>query len=122
MIRPLLPNKSRGVPRVGHRRVLNGISSGLRTGALDGNSFSTTTSAKLKHFGPTPPATTQLPGRRQARLSLDTKTESVGLVETRKFHHEGFDTVDAGQNHLLAPGAVKTGQFRIGTPLDLQPG
>ena len=33
MIAPLLPNKSRGVPRVDDRRVLNGIVWVLRTGA-----------------------------------------------------------------------------------------
>ena len=32
-IRPMLPNKPRGVPRVNDRRVLNGISWGLRSGA-----------------------------------------------------------------------------------------
>ena len=34
MIEPLLPNKPRGVPRVDDRRVLNGIFSVLRSGAL----------------------------------------------------------------------------------------
>ncbi len=33
LIKPLLPNKSRGVPRVDDRRVLNGIYWRLRTGA-----------------------------------------------------------------------------------------
>ena len=33
VIQPLLPNKSRGVPRVDDRRVLNGIFWRLRTGA-----------------------------------------------------------------------------------------
>ena len=33
IIEPLLPNKSRGVPRVNDRRVLNGIFWRLRTGA-----------------------------------------------------------------------------------------
>lgn len=33
VIEPLLPNKSRGVPRVDDRRVLNGIFWRLRTGA-----------------------------------------------------------------------------------------
>ena len=33
VIEPLLPNKPRGVPRVDHRRVLNGISWRLRTGS-----------------------------------------------------------------------------------------
>ncbi len=33
VIEPLLPNKLRGVPRVDDRRVLNGIFSGLRSGA-----------------------------------------------------------------------------------------
>ena len=33
VIRPLLPNKPRGVPRVDDRRVLNGIFWRLRTGA-----------------------------------------------------------------------------------------
>jgi len=33
VIQPLLPNKSRGVPRVNDRRVLNGIFWRLRTGA-----------------------------------------------------------------------------------------
>lgn len=33
MISPLLPNKSRGVPRVDDRRVLNGIFWVLRSGA-----------------------------------------------------------------------------------------
>ena len=33
-IRPMLPNKPRGVPRVNDRRVLNGIFWVLRSGAL----------------------------------------------------------------------------------------
>jgi len=33
MIAPLLPNKPRGVPRVGDRRVVNGIFWVLRTGS-----------------------------------------------------------------------------------------
>jgi hypothetical protein len=33
VIQPLLPNKSRGVPRIDDRRVLNGIFWRLRTGA-----------------------------------------------------------------------------------------
>jgi transposase len=48
-IKPMLPNKPRGVPRVNDRRVLNGIFWVLRSGApwrdLPGA------------FGPTPPAT-----------------------------------------------------------------
>ena len=32
-IKPMLPNKPRGVPRVNHRRVLNGIFWVLRSGA-----------------------------------------------------------------------------------------
>jgi len=49
-IKPMLPNKPRGVPRVNDRRVLNGIFWVLRSGAPwrdlpDG-------------FGPYPPATT----------------------------------------------------------------
>lgn len=33
MIKPLLPNRPRGVPRVNDRRVLNGIFRALRSGA-----------------------------------------------------------------------------------------
>lgn len=33
VIQPLLPNKSRGVPRIDDRRVLNGVFWRLRTGA-----------------------------------------------------------------------------------------
>lgn len=38
-IRPHLPNKPRGVPRVDDRRVLNGIFWCLRSGALNRPSF-----------------------------------------------------------------------------------
>lgn len=34
-IKPMLPNKPRGVPRVNDRRVLDGIFRVLRSGALD---------------------------------------------------------------------------------------
>jgi transposase len=33
VIRPMLPNKARGIPRVGDRRILNGIFWVLRSGA-----------------------------------------------------------------------------------------
>jgi transposase len=48
VVQPLLPNKSRGVPRVDDRRVLNGIFWRLRTGAP---------SADIpERYGPTRPA------------------------------------------------------------------
>ena len=60
VIEPLLPNKSRGVPRVDDRRVLNGIMWVLRSGALHGETCRSAT-------GFTPPATTaSIAGARRA--------------------------------------------------------
>jgi transposase len=63
VIKPMLPNKPRGIPRVDDRRVLNGIVWILRSGAPwrdmpERATWSSGSSTRSSSAGVSPPATT----------------------------------------------------------------